>query len=381
MPLQLPDPAQVAQREADQINSNRAQFLEFPIDRVITDAPWVKRSDLTAGLGDFHRERMAKVPSRTEYPEATPWIEHTLAVDRELKARAKISDDELAVVRSLRAYITFRGFKQAGLALRPQPATDEKCRAAYFPDTDRGEVAIKNVDDPLTHWKPDRTPLKASPPPNLRSDGVGNGLHMDEEPDELFPVPVLSMLRHHANDVPTAVEFLTRYRKFWGCANLMLHDKQKRSVAIEKCSYSHIEVFHPGPDGITHISGMTCRDVNSPQGRFQRDQRQKYLDLFKLPADGPDMTFWAGCARFEAKLSAGLRALGIKPRWADILSLFKSPWPEGLNKFGLRLHPNQGLVGYTLSIHASLLTERRSLRWQRSEDGKTFDDLPQECPY
>ncbi|MCX5658770.1 MAG: hypothetical protein NTW19_03500 [Planctomycetota bacterium] len=382
MTLQLPDPVQAARDEAERINANRAQFLEFPIDRVLTDAPWVKRQDLTAGLADFHRERMAKIPSKAAYPEAAPWIESALARDRELKAQAKLSDEEMAVFRSLVPYITFRGFKQAGLALKPRPATDEKCRSAYIPDTDRGEVAIKNVDDPLTHWKPDPKPLSgAGPLPDLRSDGVGNGLHMDDEPDELFPIPVMSMLRHHANDVPSAVQFLTRYRKFWGGSNLLLHDKQKRSAAVEKCSYSHIEVFHPGPDGRSHISGMTCRDANSPQGKFQASQRRKYVDLFKLPLDGPDMTFWAGCAKFEAKLSAGLAALGPRPRWDDLLKLFITRWPEGLNKYGLRLHPNQGLVGYTLIIHASLITERKSLRWQRSEDGKTFDAQPQECSY
>jgi hypothetical protein len=60
-----------------------------------------------------------------------------------------------------------------------------------------------------------------------------------------------------------------------------------------------------------------------------------------------------------------------------VIRLFTTQWPEGLNKAGLRIHPEQGLVGYTLRIQAYFLRSRQFLRWQRSQDGKTFPTQPE----
>lgn len=376
MSVTLPDPRQLAQQEADRINSNREAFLEFPIQRVIADSKQVTREMLVTGVEEFHAERMSKIPSTAKYPEATPWVQHTIDVDRELQQRANLTSLDLAVLRSLHTYLTFRGFRQAAHMV----TADEKCRVAYVPDTDRGEVIIKNVDDPITHWEPQKGAPPRQKPASLCTDGVGSGLHMDDEPDELFPLSPLAMLKHYANDVPSAIEFLKRYSKFWGRANLLLHDDKKRSAAIEKCSFNFCEVFHPGPDGRTHISGMTCRDSNSPQGKHQDKMRQEYVTLFNRGEDCPDNAFWAACKKFEAKLSAALKNLGAKPTFAALVKLFTTTYPEGLNKAGLRIHPNQGLVGYTLITHATLINERKFYRWQRSKDGKTFDAEPEIFP-
>jgi hypothetical protein len=379
MSVQLPDPRVVAQNEAQRINTNRQKVLSAPIDHVLNNSPQIRRADLLNGLAAFHRDRMARVPSSATYPESAPWVDHVLAVDRELKRLADLTDDQLAVLRSLSLYVAFRGLKQAASLFKPVPASDECCRVAYLPETDRGEVTIKNVDDPLTHWTPRPPPdhlaaLRQSP---LRYEGVGSGLHLDEEPDELFPLPIRDMLPHYAGDVPGAEQFLTRFCPFWGRQNLLLHDRQQRSVAIEKCSFKYMDVFHPGPDGRSHISGMTCRDAGTTLGRHQRAMQREYLDLFNLPHDGTDMAFWQAARGLETKLVAGLDALGSPARCADLFRLFTTRYPEGLNKYGLKPHPDTTVIGYTLVTHATLFTEGTYLRWQRSADGKTYATEPE----
>ncbi|OGV86257.1 MAG: hypothetical protein A2340_01425 [Lentisphaerae bacterium RIFOXYB12_FULL_60_10] len=185
------------------------------------------------------------------------------------------------------------------------------------------------------------------------------------------------MMPHYTRDVPGGVEFLTRYCPFWGRCNLILFDDTLRSVAIEKCSFKYIDVFHPGPDGRSHISGMTCRDNNTTQGRHQQAMRESYLKLFNLPQDGPDMCFWNACRKFETKLARELTQLGTNAHYDDLLRLFLAPWPKGLNKWGLRVHPDAGLVGYTLQTHVLLLREKTYLRWQRSEDGTRYPAEPE----
>ena len=84
MPVKLPNPRDVAKAQADAINEDRALSLTVPIDRIIADSPQLDRDALLKGVEAFHAERMERIPSRTMYPEASPWIAHTLAVDRTL---------------------------------------------------------------------------------------------------------------------------------------------------------------------------------------------------------------------------------------------------------------------------------------------------------
>jgi len=369
MSIKLPDSVQSARQEAQRIASNRHFFLVAPIERVMKDAPFVDRDSLLAGLEAFHKERMAKTPSYSEYPEARLWVEHALALDHELQKAANLTDLELATYRSLGPYLTFRGYVNA------RSACAEKCRVVYLPQTDRGQLHIKNVDDPITYWKPDPRPhAKLSPPEGLFWDGAGSGLHIDDEPDEIFPLPVTGMCRACCGDVPGAVEFLRRYRKFWGGGNAVLHDRQGRSVAIEKGSYNFIDVYAPDRSGGSHCSGMVFRSPRSAQGSYAWKKRRHYLRLFKQPLDGPDMTFWKACDRAERMLARLMDRPSLRAE--EVIKLFTTPWPDGLNKCGAKFHPDQGYAEYTLVTRAIFLDERRSLIWQRSADG-VYPDAPE----
>lgn len=363
MRVQLPDPLEVAKAEADHINHNHEYHPERALERCLGDAPFVDKDSLLSGLTDFHNERMEKIPSQTEYPEAAPWVDHVCKVDAELQRLLSLTDSQMAMKRSLNHYFRFRGFINA------KPAADEHCRVAYLPESDHGQLHIKNVDDPITHFKKQDPPTeqewKETP---VVIDGVGSGLHIDDEPDEIFPLPALAMVGHYADDVPGWVQFLTRYSKFWGGANEVVHDWKGNSVAIEKCSYNFMEVFEPDEYGRSHCSGMTCRDPESPQGKYQTARRLEYVERFSQPEDGPDMTFWATCTKFEKMLAEGLLELGKDARLDDLVALFTREWPEGLNKAGLKVHPDQGLVGYTLVTHVTMHDEKRMFRWQRDPD-------------
>jgi hypothetical protein len=374
MAPKLPDPLAVARTQADAIKAERHMFLEVPLQRVLNDAPFVDRDSLLAGLHRFHAERMAKVPSKTKYPESTPWVDHVLAVDRELKKLANLSDADMAMLRSLHHYLMFRGFAKAqpskGGRGKAPLVMAEKCRIVFHPNTDRGAIHIKNVDDPCTHFKTDRTPPKGSPWSNgLVIDGVGSGLHIDDEPEEIFPLNALTMVHHYTDETPGAREFLTRYKSFWGGANEVIRDAKKRHIGVEKCSYNHIEFFED-PQGYSHCSGMVCRDPKSPQGKYQAAKRNQYLEKFGQPKDGPDQVFWDACDIAEHKLADGMKKLGPKPKADDIFKLFLTEWPNGLHKAGAKLHPNQSVEEYTLVTHATLIDEKAYYRWQR--DDKTL---------
>lgn len=363
--VELADPREAAHEEARRVRERRHELVEGRLERVFGEAPHLDRTSLLAGLTAFHRERMARVPAAATFPEAAPWVAHILAVDRELQRLAGLSDEQMAIYRSLTAFLTFRGFRAA------HPIRAEKCRVAFFPETDQGAMHIKNVDDPATFWKPE-PPLPATSEWTEQAarflvwDGVGSGLHEDDEPSQIFPLPVPQMCLALCDEVPTAVEFLTRYSPFWGGQNIVLRDAQKRSVAIEKCSYNFIEVFEPDATGRSWCSGMACRDPNSPQGRYQARKRADYVTRFNLPTDGQDAAFWAACDKAERMLADFMRQPAMV-RMDEVLRLFLTPYPDGLCKNGWRFHPDQAETEYTLITAASVSrpNRRTAYRWQR----------------
>ena len=360
--MTIPDPIAAARAEAAHIQSNPHQFLDGPIERVLIDAPFIEPQSLLDGLEAFHKERMTKIPAATQYPEAQGWVDYVLRRDMELQTLTGISDRQMAAYRSLNDYMTFRGNIGARLV------TAEKCRIIYLPQTDQGEFHIKNVDDPITFWKPSTDQPKQAPQvTGLSWDGVGSGLHLDDEPDEIFPLPYRAMCMAYCDDVPGAVQFLTRYSKFWGGQNIVLFDKEKRNVAIEKSSHNFIEVFAPDVSGGSHCSGMACRDPQSPQAQYQLSKRLAYLDFFDQPQDGCDMTFWKACDCAEQMLGDLMKR--PKVTVDEIFALFTTPWPQGLNKTGAKFHPDQGMGEYTLVTHASLFEKQRYYRWQRDAAG------------
>jgi len=173
--------------------------------------------------------------------------------------------------------------------------------------------------------------------------------------------------------VPGAVEFLTRYSPFWGGANIVLHDAQKRSVAIEKGSHNFIEVFQPDACGGSHCSGMAFRDPDSPLSKYARGKRLEYLKRFNQPLDGSDMTYWNACDRAEEMLAELMSQPSVTVQ--EVFDLFTTPWPEGLNKPGVKLHPDQALPEYTLRTHGTLIDARLYYIWQRDAEG-VYPDEP-----
>lgn len=368
MSVRLQDPIITAKQEAELLKQYSEAVFNGAIDRVLRDCPFIDGPTLMSGLLAFHRERMLKIPSVEKYPEVQPWVDYVLSVDHELLALTGLSDERMAVYRSLGAYLTFRGYAHA------KPKQAEKCRVLFVPETDRGALHGKNVDDPITYYKPNPKPEYSCAEIPLVWDGVGSGLHIDDEPEEIFPLPFRDMCFTYCDDVPGAVDFLTRYKYFWGGQNVVLFDRKMRSAAIEKTSYNFIEVFNPGPHGESHVSGMVSRDPNSPQGKYVKAKRSQYLKMFGQPETGLDQVFWNACDTAEQMLADFISKPG-QVKIQDVITLFTTPWPKGLNKPGIKLVPNQEVVEYTLITYLALLDERKYFCWQRSEEG-VYPDEP-----
>jgi len=74
-------------------------------------------------------------------------------------------------------------------------------------------------------------------------------------------------------------------------------------------------------------------------------------------------------ALYEAVVD-GLKKLGKPASLDKLVTLFRTPWPDGLSKEGAKLHRQQSVNEYTLITHLSLLDKGQYIRWQR--DPKTL---------
>ncbi len=353
-----------ARVEAERILASRDATVNAYLNRLMKASPFLDRAEVAGEVRKFHVERMGKVPAKAKYPEAQRWAEHQLKLDARVKELAGLTDEEMAVYRSLASYMTFRGYRMMGAKIAARSTFEvEKCRVAYVPDTDEGVVHIKNLDDPITFWKK-RPPITEFPKDGLQWDATGSGLHLDNEPEDTFPLPVPVMCKELCTTVPEAVAFLTRYCSFYGKQNILLFDGKNPTAAIEKCSYNFIQVNGPDKHGRNHISGMVCRDINSPVGKHQAAMRLEYLKLFGLPLDGPDAAYWAASGKAEVRLATFLSQPGpLKAE--ELLTFFVTPRPEGLNKNGDWVHPEQEVLDWTLATTAYFWGSKKVVRWQR----------------
>ena len=369
--MQPPPAERAAQQEAETLRRN-PHALDRKWQRALDDGPPVDEQALLEGLLAFHQQRMACIPPETDYPESPPWVRYVIEVDRQLQQATGMSDRQMAVHRSLRDYLAFRGFGEAS------QASAEKCRVAWVPDTDRGPLHIKNVDDPMPpNWPPARPVYLTMPHAGaLVWDGVGSGLHLDDEPAQIFPLPIRTMCQRGCGTVREARAFLERYSCFWARQNVVLHDQHGDALAIEKASFNHMACHEPDATGRVWVSGMVSRDPESALARHVAEKRRAYLSQFNLPDDGPDALFWQTADALEAKLSEFLSRPGpLASR--DVFDLFLKTWPDGLNKDGRKSHPDQPATQYTLVTHGTLLEEGVTYRYERDAQARTMPNEPE----
>lgn len=379
-----PDPVAAARAEAERIAANRHLALTARMEHILADSTRLDRTELLSGLTAYHQEAMSRPPSAARYPEAQPWVEYTLAYAQELRRQAELNDWEIAVLMSLEPYLMFRGFK--AMAVKWQPV--ERCRAAFLPDTDEGPLIIKNDEGDLVIWQQGPPlPSKAGRDAfwwehvDWMIEPAACGMHFDDEPEEIFPLPVFTMVAEHAATTPEVVAFLERYAPFWGAENILVVDKQFRVMAIEKTSRNFFEPYAPDAKGRCYVSGMSCRDYTTPQGKHVQNKRNEYCHLFGLPDDVVDRAFWKLCDDLEAMLKNGLAGMPAKVKASEVCALFATPYPNGLAYDNYFCHPDQAFGANTVVTYATAPEAGRYYRWQRSADGTTWPREAEVCRF
>jgi len=324
----------------------------------------------------YHRERLERTPDPVVYPE-TAGAADLLRRRYAGMAAAGMDDALIATIETLPFWEKHVMPHQYGKVADPLAinALRERCRVVYLPQSDHGPLHFKNLDDPLASWSPRPRQAQGQPWPHapLSFDGVGNGLHIDEEPVEIFPLDARTLCAEHCTTVPEVEEFLVRYKHFWDSCNLLVHDEKGNSVAFEKASRNRIAVRQPGANRLNYINGMSAFDEEYEA--FIGAQRRKYLEMVGQGEDGVEGCYFRFCRNVRARMKRHMDALEGEPTLTHLLHIMTDRDPDGpLCKSGQKVHPDEPVEEATLCQSLHFLKSRIMLRRQWRGEIPVWED-------
>ncbi len=327
-------------------------------------------NELIARVVALHDERINAVPDLSVYPELDGEQELLLARYRGM-ADAGMSRELIALNESMGFWCNYRCRAETGKTPHGgslPPDKRERCRVVFAPITDAGPLHFKNVDDPVHSWKPQ--PERLDPIPNpftpLFFDGVGNGLHIDDVPPEIFPADAVGLAKRHCRSVAEAEEFLIRYNYFWGSANLLIHDEAGEAVAIDKASRCRYVVRRPGPNGVIYINGMSSFDPDYQA--FIEARRMQYLEESGQDGTTPEAVYFRGALGTLRNMTRRMKAFEQEPTEASLYDHMCSRDADGpLCRIGVQHHPDDPIRAATLFQRCFYLRDK-VMKWRQWKD-------------
>lgn len=327
--------------------------------------------DLAAAVRDYDRERLACEPDYTRFPEMRGLLERHLG-EREGFREASKLDETAAAFHFSWFWFLSRRVNARHLA-RYDLLTPRGCTNVFFPHGRDGVTVSDNRDDwPRPEYRKKIPDFRIAPPKKdakigFFQGGASSACLLDEEPQCSFPCnPFELMPQECYDDIRAAVEFLTRYREFYGPGNMIWCDTKLNAVAVEK-SNCRVAFRWPTVNGAVCITA--CSYLDPELNAFKKDRTRQAMKIKgETEENSPDWVFFEGCdlrqrrlielTNAEAKHGANL--------WGAFYCVAdtKAPFPARVCLAGERAFPErEPNANWTLTQYAAVITgpKRRAL--------------------
>lgn len=354
----------------DELIKNSADFL-------LREYPLTAGMDLTQEVLKLDRERLASPPDPTKFPETRGLPEAVEAERRGFREATGANDFQVAYFYSW-SFFYSRRINTRYVGVNPPKG---ECSAAYIADSaEGGPLYGRNWDVSPNAWargfiEPPRE--GAADDRKMFMKGVSCSVFLDDEPDELFPVDVFSLMPKDCKKVGDAVEFLTRYRDFWGPGNQILVDADHESVAIEKANCRM--GVRPSKNGASAVGAVSflvpeMRAFKEERGRLSIARRGWTID------NAPDWKYWKGAdERYERLLTLVDRITG-KPTLQDLAEVMTDhavPYPARVCLAGESDLGNPEDREWTMCSHTEVLEgPNRRIHFYAVEGNKPCYEMP-----
>lgn len=338
--------------------------------------PATRDLDYWKEVVEFDRERLRNPPDPIRYPE-TRGLPDIVAAERKGFAEGSGGGErELAFQYTWFFYCSRRlNTRYVGTGIRAN-----HCTAVYIRDTkEGGPLYGRNLD---VNRRPDERFDPPTEGPGRKRErlvsGVSSAALCDEEPDEIFPVDVWSLMPKDCRKVRDIISFLQRYTPFWGPQNGILVDEEQDSVAYEK-SNCRMGVRY-SDDGTAAVTA--CSYLIPEMKAFKEKCSRRSLELRGWDETSPDWLYWQGCDRRYERLLKLTRETARKGATLDdmvkIVTDHAVPFPDRVCLAGEKGHPDDPDVNWTVTSFSSVMEgpNRRTL-WSRVEGQKAcYDTQP-----
>jgi hypothetical protein len=357
-----------------------ARLMRETFEQTHQTYPAAAHLDLAAELVRLDRERMANPPDLVKYPETRG------LPDLVREERRGFADGYGAGELELAYHFTWTFFYSRRILTRyvgTAPAAGE-CSAAYIAESrEGGPLYGRNWDVTPTAWAQSLLePPRQSPDETdkLVAKGVSCNLFLDEEPSEIFPVNPWALMPPECRTVDDAVEFLSRYREFWGPGNTILWDAGRGSVAIEKANVRMgVRRSTRGASAV----GACCFLIPEMKAFKEEKDRLSIARRGWTIEEAPDWTYWQGAnQRYRRLLDLTDAAARGNPDLFDMAAIMTDhavPYPARVCLAGQSCIPGvtPEQAEWTMCSHSEVLTgANRRMLFYVAEDGKACYETP-----
>lgn len=326
----------------------------------------------------IEKERMSAGIDLTKFPECRNWVD---AVRAEHKGFLEACNNEWMMAH----YFNWYWFVSRRLNTRyvRKSAPKGKCTGVWFGDGNEGPMAGQNLDDLIRPFQKFSPPEKGPSGEKFKKitpvGSASSAVLCDEEPENIFPVDVFEIMPEDIKKLPEFVDFLYRYREFFGPGNMIFADPEMNSVAIEKSNCRMgVRWAKNGASAVT-----ACAYLTPEMNAFKKERDKISFELRGFdPVDNPDYVFWDGCEkRYKRLLKLVDELASDTPSLkglTDIMLDHAVPFPDRICLAGEKGHRDDWEANWTLVSSSSVLfgPTRRTLWWRKEGDKPIYETKP-----
>lgn len=301
--------------------------------------PALKEFDLAAMVRDYDRERLACEPDYTKFPELRGLIDRHVGEREGFLAGSGLDETAAAFHFSWNSLI-FKRVNAHYPAYWENASALAQCTNVFFPEGQDGVTTSDNRDinkecgrRVTPTWRPNKDDSPWSDINQYLQGAASSAIVMDEEPECSFPCDPDEFCPPEAwDDVHVRVEFMTRYREFWGPCNQIWIDRHLNAVAVEKTN-CRVAFRYPEVAGAVCITACSYLD---PEIHAFKQKRLRMLMEAKGETEDncPDWEFDLGARQRNRRLCELTNAAAAKPGgptiWdaLDIVADEAVPFPD-----------------------------------------------------
>jgi len=267
--------------------------------------PTLGDTDLHAGIRDYDKERLACEPDYAEFPEMRGLLDRHIG-EREGFREASGLDETATAFHFSWDWFLSRRINSQHLA-RYDVLAERGCTNVFFPQGKDGVTVSNNRDDWTRESYRETIPkFRVDPIPDdnrvSRVQGAASSACLlDEDPVCCFPCdPWELMPKDCLDDIHAMVDFMTRYREFYGAGNQIWCDSKLNAVAVEKTT-CRVAFRWPTVNGAVCITA--CSYLDPELNAYKKERTRKAMQIKgETEENSPDWNFFRGCDRRHQRL-------------------------------------------------------------------------------